>query len=121
MTTVGRCACDNTEPHPVRECTRPGATVSEVFVDDVRGLLDALGLGTHARPYSAHAVIHRDVLPAIYALHMFATDMINAPEDSAADWGYDLAHRLGMLDVEPPRGCTCLPAGPTCDVCESQQ
>jgi hypothetical protein len=32
-------------------------------------------------------------------LRDFAVEMINHPDDSAADWGYDLAHRLGMLDV----------------------
>lgn len=48
----------------------PGATAGEVFADDVRALLVALGLGTHARPYSAHAVIHREVLPALRALRL---------------------------------------------------
>ena len=101
--SIGTCACDTTERHPVSECTRPGVTTDEVAADDVRALLDALGLGTHARPYSAHAVIHRDVLPALAGLREVAVSMINAPDDSAADWGYDLAHRLGMLDAEAPR------------------
>lgn len=101
--SVGSCTCDTAERHPVSECVRPGATSEGVMQDDVRALLIALGLGAHARPYSAHAVIHRDVLPAIAMLHEFATDMINAPDDSAADWGYDLAHRLGLMDVDGTR------------------
>ena len=119
MLNNGFCACNTTEQHPVSECVRPGASTDEVIAADVRAVLDALGLGTHARPYSAHGVVHRDILPAIRQLHEFAASMINAPEDSAADWGYDLAHRLGMLDVERARECTCLPAGPTCDECEA--
>jgi hypothetical protein len=118
VVSIGSCACDIREPHPASECTVPGQPSDEVFLRDVMDLCAALGIGIHARPYSAHAVIHREVLPAIKGLHDFATEMINAPDDSAADWGYDLAYRLGLLDVEPPRGCTCLPAGPACDVCE---
>lgn len=30
-----------------------------------------------------------------------AGEMINHPDDSAADWGYDLAHAIGLFDVEP--------------------
>ena len=99
---VGTCTCDTTEQHPVSECVAPGQTTEDVQQSDLRSLLLALGLSSHARPYSPHAVIHRDVLPAIRSLQQFATDMINAPDDSAADWGYDLAHKLGMFDVLRP-------------------
>jgi hypothetical protein len=119
MSGIGTCACDTTELHPVSECVRPGTPSDEVVHEDVRAMVKALGLGEHARPYSAHAVVHREVLPALERLRDFAVSMINAPDDSAADWGYDLAHLLGMLDIERPRECTCLPAGPTCDPCEA--
>lgn len=101
--TVGNCACDTREAHPASECTVPGQSNDEVYLRDVMQLCAALGLGLHARPYSAHAVIHREVLPTIRGLHDFATDMINAPDDSAADWGYDLAHRLGLMNVDGSR------------------
>ena len=100
MSTIGTCTCDTRETHPASECVVPGESSEETFARDVRDLLAALGLGVHARPYSAHAVVHREILPALRGLHDFATDMINAPDDSAADWGYDLAHRLGLLDVD---------------------
>lgn len=40
----------------------------EVVLDDLRRILEALGLGDHARPYSANQVVQREVLPAIYKL-----------------------------------------------------
>lgn len=36
--------------------------------DDVRRVVGALGLGEHARPYSPHMTIEREVLPAIALL-----------------------------------------------------
>lgn len=41
---------------------------AKVFQDDVRDLLEALGLGTHARPESPHDVVQNEVIPAIKAL-----------------------------------------------------
>jgi hypothetical protein len=67
------CTCDTREPHPASECTTPGVSANEIFADDVRALLVALGIGTHARPYSAHAVVHREILPAIATLRRVRT------------------------------------------------
>ena len=103
MSEIGTCTCDTRETHPVTECVPPGQSAEETWWGDVRDLLVVLGLGDHARPYSPHAVIHREILPVLRGLHDFATDMINAPDDSAADWGYDLAHRLGLLNVDGSR------------------
>jgi len=36
--------------------------------DDLREIMAALGIPDHARPYSAHEVVQREVLPAIRAL-----------------------------------------------------
>jgi hypothetical protein len=36
-----------------------------VLHEDIADILRALGLPTHARPYSPHEVIQRDVLPRI--------------------------------------------------------
>lgn len=68
MGSLGRCACDTPGTHPASECTVPGESADEIAVGDVRLILAALGLGTHARPYSAHAVVHREILPALRAL-----------------------------------------------------
>jgi hypothetical protein len=43
--------------------------VSEQMSDDLAAILRALGVGDHARPYSPHEVVHRDVLPAIELLN----------------------------------------------------
>jgi len=40
-------------------------TAADVYQDDVLALLEALDLGTHARPKSPHAVVQDEVLPAI--------------------------------------------------------
>jgi hypothetical protein len=37
----------------------------EASTEDVRAIAVALGLGDHARPYSAHEVVRREILPAI--------------------------------------------------------
>lgn len=44
------------------------ATNDEVYQDDVFALLRALGLSDSARPYSAHEVVQREILPAIRAM-----------------------------------------------------
>lgn len=41
----------------------------EVYQDDVADLLRALGLSDHARPYSAHEVLQREILPRIRELY----------------------------------------------------
>ena len=64
---MSHCMCDTTEQHPASECIPPWKTPTDVQQDDLRALLVALGLGDHARSYSAHAVIHRDILPALAA------------------------------------------------------
>jgi hypothetical protein len=38
----------------------------DVIHEDVRQILVALGLGDHARPYSAHEVVQREILPRIH-------------------------------------------------------
>lgn len=40
-------------------------TNEELFQEDVLLILEVLGLGTHARPYSTHEVILREIIPAI--------------------------------------------------------
>lgn len=37
----------------------------EIYQDDIHALLDALGLGTHARPESPHDVLHKEIIPEI--------------------------------------------------------
>lgn len=41
---------------------------SDVEHDDFALILDALGLGSHARPKSRHAIVHTEILPAIREL-----------------------------------------------------
>lgn len=40
----------------------------ELVIEDLRAILRALGLSDGARPYSAHEVVQRDILPAIRRL-----------------------------------------------------
>lgn len=40
----------------------------EVMLDDLDEILRALGLGDHARTYSPHEVVQREILPAIREL-----------------------------------------------------
>lgn len=42
--------------------------VNETATEDVRAIVVALGLGGHARPYSAHDVVRREILPEVAAL-----------------------------------------------------
>lgn len=35
---------------------------------DLLEIMAALGIGDHARPYSAHEVVHREIIPAIQRL-----------------------------------------------------
>lgn len=42
-----------------------GANINGVFLEDVRALLLALGIGDHSRPISAHQVVHDEIIPAI--------------------------------------------------------
>lgn len=46
-----------------------------VMQDDLRELLDALDLGTHARPVSPHQVMAGEVIPAVKALVADAATM----------------------------------------------
>lgn len=64
---MNHCTCDVREQHPASECVAPWETTNDVQQRDVAALLVALGLSDQARPYSLHAVIHRDILPAIRA------------------------------------------------------
>ena len=79
-------------------------TLLRLWEGDVDSRLDDPGVyGAALREYldalmpTVQEVIADEVAP----LHAFAIQMINAPDDSAADWGYDLAHRLGMTDPTP--------------------
>lgn len=47
---------------------QPGRTTNDIMHEDLRLILVALGLGDHARTYSPHEVVHREILPAIGAL-----------------------------------------------------
>ena len=62
---IGRCLCDTRETHPTSECVAPWETSVDVQQRDMAALLKACGLSDHARPHSPHAVLHREVLPAI--------------------------------------------------------
>lgn len=42
----------------------------EVYQDDIHALLEALGLGTHARPEPPHEVLHSEIIPKINDLTM---------------------------------------------------
>jgi hypothetical protein len=44
---------------------RVPAGSTETAHADVTAILDALGLGTYARPYSMHEVVQREILPAL--------------------------------------------------------
>lgn len=46
---------------------KPGMTADQTWVaiEDVGAILRALGLGDHARPHSAHAVVHEEIIPEI--------------------------------------------------------
>lgn len=53
----------------LREFEQNKSALSQVvFHDDVREMLLALGLGDHARPYSAHLVVRNEILPEIKRL-----------------------------------------------------
>ena len=82
--SVGSCVCDTTEQHPVSECLVPGQSDDETRTDDVRAIAVALGLGGHARPYSAHAVVHREILPAIR--NLMADQCHDACTRNACEW-----------------------------------
>jgi hypothetical protein len=43
---------------------------ADVVHEDLRQILLALGLGDHARTYSSHEVVQREILPAIRQLHL---------------------------------------------------
>ena len=43
-------------------------TPEDKFQEDIREILVVLGLGDHARPYSCHEVVQREILPAIRSL-----------------------------------------------------
>ena len=53
--------------------------------DDLRAILDALGISTHARPYSPHEVVQREVLPAITALRAKVARVVALREDVRAE------------------------------------
>lgn len=40
----------------------------EAVFEDLRAILRSLGLHDSARPYSAHEVVHREIIPAIEKL-----------------------------------------------------
>lgn len=67
------CICNVQEPHPPSECVRPGTDPYDVVHDDITWILKALGLGTHARTYSSHSLVHREILPAIAKLRAEAS------------------------------------------------
>ena len=95
MSTYGNCACDSLEWHPVSECIPPGQTNDETFTEDVRALAVALGLGDHARPYSAHAVVHRELLPAIRSLPLPECPTLGVCPNCRVGWGhFDGKHYL---------------------------
>lgn len=55
----------------IRDASDPGRLGSEeraTMQDDIGAILEALGLGDHARTYSPHEVVQREILPAIREL-----------------------------------------------------
>jgi hypothetical protein len=59
-----------------------------MFTEDIRALAVALGLGGHARPYSAHAVIHREILPALLALPLPECPTLAVCPSCRMGWGH---------------------------------
>jgi len=41
---------------------------ADIIHADLTAIMEALGISTHARPYSSHEVVQREVLPAINRL-----------------------------------------------------
>lgn len=54
--------------HPAGADSEPPVSDHDLIQADLREIMDALGLSTHARPYSPHEVVQREVLPAIKTL-----------------------------------------------------
>lgn len=50
---------------------------------DLVAIMSALGIGDHARPYSSHEVIHREVIPAIWRLTRATGDESPKPRSEA--------------------------------------
>lgn len=50
----------------------------EAFQEDILSILDALGLGIHARPISPHQVVADEILPAIVELRDVIQDFSDA-------------------------------------------
>jgi hypothetical protein len=48
---------------------------NDTAIEDVREIAVALGIGGHARPYSAHEVVQKEILPTIEKLRR---DLLNA-------------------------------------------
>jgi hypothetical protein len=49
-------------------CTEYHRSESDVEHEDFAAILNGLGLGDHARPISRHAIVHREILPALRRL-----------------------------------------------------
>lgn len=68
-----RGTCRTSPPEPGRvsscpECGEEHASDLSVQHNDLVAIMAALGISDYARPYSSHAVVHREVLPAIKQL-----------------------------------------------------
>jgi hypothetical protein len=57
---------------------------NDVAVEDVRAIAVALGLGGHARPYSAHEVVVREILPALATTAAEVTPTMTSEATTAA-------------------------------------
>jgi hypothetical protein len=59
---------------------------TNTFLADVEALLGRLRLGTHARPVSAHVVVHWEILPAIARLQAFLDYVMQQRVTKPHDW-----------------------------------
>lgn len=63
--TAHACIMRDHEARIEQEIHRRTAEQKAVH-DDLQEILLALGIGDHARPYSGHELVQRDILPAIW-------------------------------------------------------
>lgn len=73
--------------------------VNDAATEDVRAIAVALGLGGHARPYSAHEVVRREILPAVQRLLAAEAERDQARAQARQAWDVHAEHvdRMNVL------------------------
>lgn len=88
------------------------ALASEVMQDDMRELMDALGIAAHARGASPHEVMQQEIIPAVRALRSAPTSVAGEPRFRCTYCGEGFDNF--DLDERGNRRCPhCLTLGPT--------